>query len=120
MDDPGKSVVSCIEWQLFLEDQVRDHVGVEQVTHYKSTGLGTGSAFDGKSPFRDDKLARTASSDLGGETSMIRPSPSLLMIGSSPGIQIDAECGKDPIFPVRTPVPANSLVIDADGRSRIH
>ena len=51
---------------LRIADQVRDHVGVEQVTHYKSTGLGTGSAIDGKSSFRDDKLARTASSDLGG------------------------------------------------------
>src|SRR5262245_14929444 len=62
---------------LGIADQIGDDVGVEQVTHDRSTGLGIGSEIGGKSLSSGYNVARTASSDLRGATSLISFSPSL-------------------------------------------
>jgi len=66
---------------LWMADQIGDDVGVEQVTHDRSTGLGIGSEIGGKSSSSGDNVARTASSDLRGATSIISFSPLLAYDG---------------------------------------
>src|SRR6266849_1623668 len=70
---------------LRVSDEVGDNVGIEQVTHQSSTGSGAKSGIGGKSSSSGTRVSSSASKDFGGVGSMIRLSPSLRMMASSPG-----------------------------------
>src|SRR5271157_210459 len=68
-----------------LRTRFGNDIGVQEIAHQRSTGLGGRSAIGGKSSSRVRKVASTASSDLGGVGSTISRSPSLRIMASSPG-----------------------------------
>src|SRR5260370_31774453 len=71
-------------FSLRVADEIRNDVGIEQVTHQGSTGSGGKSRMGGKSSGSGARDANTANRDLGGAGSMINRSPSFRMMASSP------------------------------------
>src|ERR1700678_1387177 len=91
-DDNTRTYVLCADFAdapRYLSGGITNQVGydvrVQEITHQSENGSGGGSSILGNSSSMGSKVANNSSNDGIGAGSMIRRSPSLRMIASSPG-----------------------------------